>query len=111
MGRGGLRGSQAGRSQRGVPTQDDLQLRAVQLAPVGQGHDALLVPVQSRRGHVLSRKKTHAQRVTFLAREPIRLSFREGEEGNRNGSANGLITILFLSQRSLSKASNSCSSI
>lgn len=49
--------SQAGRSQRGVPTEDDLQLRAVQLAPVRQSHDALLVPIQSRRGHVLSRKR------------------------------------------------------
>lgn len=115
--------SPAGRSQRGVPTEDDLQLCAVQLAPVRQSHDALLVPIQSRRGHVLSRKKTHAPRVRgrnlfrwhFIS-GTYRLSFwevvvRGAVGGNVNWSGDGLITILFLSQRSFSKASNSCSSI
>lgn len=45
--------SQAGRSQRGVPAEDDLHLRAVQLPPVSQSHDALLVIHQPDVVHVL----------------------------------------------------------
>lgn len=40
-------GSRAGSSQRGVPAEDDLQLSAVQLPSVRQGHDAPLVPQKS----------------------------------------------------------------
>lgn len=43
-GEGGIAGSQAGRSQFGVPAEDDLQLSAVQFPSIGQSHDALLVP-------------------------------------------------------------------
>lgn len=51
--RGGVAGSQAGRSQLGVPAEGDLQLSAVQFPSVRQSHDALLVPHQSCWVHVL----------------------------------------------------------
>lgn len=60
---GSVAGSrQAGRSQLGVPAEDDLQLGAVQLPSVGQSHDALLVALQTRRAHVLP--QTHQRTVT-----------------------------------------------
>ncbi len=52
-------GRTAGRSQRGVPAEDDLQLGAVQFPSVRQSHDALLVPPQSCWVHVL-REMTRA---------------------------------------------------
>lgn len=49
----GMARSQAGRSQRGVPAEDDLQFSAVQFPSIGQSHDALLVPHKSCCFHIL----------------------------------------------------------
>lgn len=63
-GGGRIAGSRAGRSQFGVPAEDDLQFSAVQFPSVWQSHDALLVPPDTWWVHVLPETThTYSQRA------------------------------------------------
>lgn len=59
--------SQPGRSQRGVPAEDDLHLGPVQFPSVGQSHDALLVVHQADGVHVLPETKHPLISPLYLA--------------------------------------------
>lgn len=68
-GRGKYDTRQEEESHNWIPAEDNFQLATVQLAPVRQAHDALLVASQVLRVHILTDRRTDRQTEGGKVRE------------------------------------------